>query len=296
MLLGVENVREASSLQSDSAYGASRPAGSRRKRHPFTLADLPVTFNPPAIMSLEQHQRDWEELGELDPLWAVLSENDKRFGKWDVDAFFETGVKEINALTRELSELGLEGRGRALDFGCGVGRLSRALSAHYGHVTGVDISEPMVRRAREFAAGNSNCEFVVNTTGDLARFESQTFDLIYCRLVLQHIPSLDIIRNYIGEFVRVLAPGGALVFQLPAAISFKARVNPRRHGYRLLRSLGVSPKTLMETLKLSPIHMSYIPRSEVGELLRHHGARILKTKDGADAGAYSDSPTYYATR
>lgn len=263
---------------------------------PFTLADLLAASNPPAIMSLEQHQRDWEELGEFDPLWAVLSENDKRFGKWDVEAFFNTGVKEIASLTRELSEMGLEGRGRALDFGCGVGRLSRALSAHYSHVTGVDISEPMVRRAREFAASNSNCEFVVNTTGDLGRFESQSFDLVYCRLVLQHIPSLEIIRSYIGEFIRVLAPGGALVFQLPAAISLKARINPRRHGYRLLRALGVPPKTLMEKLKLSPIHMSYIPRNEVGELLSRHGARVLKIKDGADAGAYSDSPTYYATR
>lgn len=38
-------------------------------------------------MSLSRHARDWEDLGTVDPLWAILSFPEDRFGKWDARAF-----------------------------------------------------------------------------------------------------------------------------------------------------------------------------------------------------------------
>lgn len=43
-------------------------------------------------------QREWEDLARLDPLWTVLSDNRKQFGKWDREEFFPSGQREIDVL------------------------------------------------------------------------------------------------------------------------------------------------------------------------------------------------------
>ena len=48
----------------------------------------------------------------------------------------------------------------------------------------------------------------------LKQFESASFDVVYSRLVLQHIPP-HFVREYISEFIRILAADGVLMFQLP---------------------------------------------------------------------------------
>ena len=80
----------------------------------------------------------------------------------------------------------------------------------------------MIVRARQENRTPARCHFEVNRRPHLRRFGAGTFDLAYSRLVLQHIPP-HLVSRYIPELVRVLAPGGLLVFQLPAVIS-----DPRR--------------------------------------------------------------------
>ena len=43
-------------------------------------------------------QREWEDLAELDPLWAILTVRERQFGKWNRDGFFASGQREIDAL------------------------------------------------------------------------------------------------------------------------------------------------------------------------------------------------------
>ena len=45
--------------------------------------------------ALERHRRDWEQLAEVDPLWAILAAPDARGGRWKLDEFFATGEAEI---------------------------------------------------------------------------------------------------------------------------------------------------------------------------------------------------------
>ena len=40
---------------------------------------------------LEQLQRDWNDLAEIDPMWAICSDPGKAHGKWDTEEFFEKG-------------------------------------------------------------------------------------------------------------------------------------------------------------------------------------------------------------
>ena len=44
------------------------------------------------------HRRDWEALGGLDPLYAILSAEDARHGGWDIQEFLATGEHDIARL------------------------------------------------------------------------------------------------------------------------------------------------------------------------------------------------------
>ena len=99
-------------------------------------------------MSLDSSKKGWEEMGELDPCWAILTEPGTKYGKWDLEKFFETGSHEISRLTGAAERLGLpKQHDWASDFGCGVGRLTRALALHFQNVVGIDISQSMLRQA-----------------------------------------------------------------------------------------------------------------------------------------------------
>jgi ubiquinone/menaquinone biosynthesis C-methylase UbiE len=166
----------------------------------------------------------------------------------------------------------------AVDFGCGVGRLSRGLAANFQSYVGVDISEPMIAQAKEWNRDCTRCRFVLNTTGDLAILESNTVDLIYTKYVLQHLPSEMMIRSYLQEFIRVLQPGGLLVFQLPSNIGLLHRFQPRRRLYTFLRELGFSDRYLLGPLRLTPMEMRAIPEKVVDAFIRSLGATVIRVE------------------
>lgn len=166
-------------------------------------------------MGMNDLERTWDSWGRMDPMWAVLSEPEKQDGRWDPDQFFQTGRAEIAALMGHLAELGRpERHRRCLDFGCGVGRLTQALAEYFERADGVDIAASMVERARALNRHGDRCRYSVNVRNDLRLFPDATFDLLYSRLVLQHIPP-DIASSYVPEFIRLLEPGGIAVFYIP---------------------------------------------------------------------------------
>ena len=91
-------------------------------------------------------------------------------------------------------------RGKLLDFGCGVGRMTRAFASFFDSCTGVDVSENIVAFAREYNADVSHCEFVTNKSVVLP-FADRNFDFIFSVLVLQHLPTKAMIQSYIAEFI-----------------------------------------------------------------------------------------------
>src|SRR2546423_3765771 len=102
-------------------------------------------------MKLEALQRRWNAAGKGDPFWAVLSDPRKKGNRWQVEEFFRTGSDEIQSLIADVEALGLTmQRRRALDFGCGPGRLSQALASYFDQVDGVDISPSMIELAGQF--------------------------------------------------------------------------------------------------------------------------------------------------
>jgi ubiquinone/menaquinone biosynthesis C-methylase UbiE len=227
-----------------------------------------------AMGDLASVARTWERLARSDPLWAVLTDPSRRGGRWALDEFYATGRREVDDVMAYAERLvpGL-GRESALDFGCGVGRLTLPLAGYFERVTGVDISPTMLALARERAdasageesAAAGSCEFVLNQRADLRVFADASFDFVYSGLTLQHVPP-DSARCYIGELVRVLRQGGLLLFQLPErrVVSLSGRLIDSVPGLRRARSAG--------------IEMHGAPRASVLETLERAGARVLEVQ------------------
>lgn len=246
-------------------------------------------------MSLNRSKKHWEDMGELDPCWAILTEPGTKHGNWDLEKFFETGSREISCLTSEAEKLGLpKQQDWALDFGCGVGRLTRALALHFVNVVGIDISQSMLRRAIDLDPPR-NCQFLLNDSETIP-FPSRQFDLIYTALVLQHVPTQDAIRQYIAELVRVLKVGGLLVMQLPNHVPLRRRLQARPRVYAWLRSAGFSEKLLYRKLGLHPIPMNFLPESEVISIIESGGGTALQVVADQRAGPHIPDRTYYVTK
>jgi SAM-dependent methyltransferase len=245
-------------------------------------------------MTLDRQRRDWERLAEADPLWAVLTQPGKRGGRWDPDEFLATGETEIAAVLATADRLRLPAaRRRALDFGCGAGRLTRALARRFDVVVGVDISAAMIETAQRLNGDVPGCEFRQNTTADLSAFGDGEFDLVYTSLVLQHLPTRELVHGYVAEFLRVLTPGGVAIFGIPARISWPYRLALTRRLYAVLRRVGVSEETLVRRTPLTPMRMTAVPEADVRAQLGRLGADLRHVE--ASEGGGVRTVRYFAT-
>ncbi len=245
--------------------------------------------------SLKILEENWDYLGSVDPLWAVLTHADKKFSRWGLDEFLKTGINDGEVLIKKILELNpdIEFK-RMLDFGCGVGRLSKPLKKYFNEYFGVDISKLMIEYAREINKG-SECIFIKNSESNLNLFPDNYFNLVYSRLVLQHIPEKDLIKEYISEFVRILKTGGIIIFQLPVYLEGFNNIKPREIAYRFLKNLGINKKILYK-IGVYSMHMNFIPEEEVLENLNLLGVKILKIENEESAGQINKSNTYYITK
>jgi SAM-dependent methyltransferase len=162
-------------------------------------------------MNLDKLKNDWESLAERDALGAILTDASRVGGRWDVAEFMATGEAEIEIVMNHLVGIGRipDFDGAALDFGCGVGRLTQPLGRRFASSVGVDISRQMIEKA-DALNQNPHCRYVVLSDTRMP-FADESFSFIYSNIVLQHVPR-RFSEPYLREFVRVLAPGGVLVF------------------------------------------------------------------------------------
>jgi SAM-dependent methyltransferase len=190
-------------------------------------------------------------------------------------SFFASGRREIaRTLRRSRSRRLPRRRDAALDFGCGVGRLTQAMAGRFERAVGVDVSATMIETARKLDR-RERCEFVLNEAPSLDRFEDRSFDFVYSNIVLQHMPSeLGVV--YVGEFARVLRPGGLLVFQVPDGRvplpplprrAFVARIEPA--GERLRMPAGADALVRARVRNASRAHWSGAPGEQMIYLGNH---------------------------
>ena len=210
-----------------------RMEGGNRRPDPEIVGQALPTID----VSLDRHRQDWDRLADTDALWAVLTAPGTKGGHWNVDEFFATGEAEIAHVLTVAETLGRpSGRERALDFGCGVGRLTRALAARFDAVVGVDVSTGMIEQAQRHNGMYPACEFRLNTDEDLRQFGSDSFDFVYSNIVLQHLRSVPEITGYLDELIRITRPDG-LVGLRPGRTASRSRTR-WRCGVACTRSCG----------------------------------------------------------
>jgi 2-polyprenyl-3-methyl-5-hydroxy-6-metoxy-1,4-benzoquinol methylase len=157
----------------------------------------------------------WERFGRTDPYFAVLTapEYHGELSATDRAKFFHSGevhIDEIFSIIRDRLDPSFS-PSRALDFGCGVGRLLLPLAARCQQVTGVDVSPSMLAEARR------NCDAAGATRVRLVKGDDRLseldgpFDFVHSYIVLQHIP-VERGENLVRILASKLSPNGVGMF------------------------------------------------------------------------------------
>ena len=210
----------------------------------------------------------------------------------DDDEFFATAAPVVRGLEWDLPRL--DARDAALEIGCGPGRLMRPLSRHFREIHGVDVSDAMIRLARERLRHTPNAFPHYSSGSDLSLFPEEKFDFVYSYAVFQHIPSAEVVFQYLREARRVLKTGGILRCQING-------LPPTAKQYDTWNGVRLSPEEItrftldfdFQLLALEMIHTQYMwltcrkrPRGWVASLSDNqpHGAATIRSISNALTG------------
>ncbi len=227
----------------------------------------------------ERMRADWNQRAREDAHYYVA------FGGRDQDEaeFLATAGDVLRSLEAQLKRLPAKANRRAwraLEIGCGPGRLVKPLSRHFGEIHGVDVSDEMIRLARERLADIPHAHFHATDGASLALFADDSFDFIYSYAVFQHIPSRDVVLEYMRETARVLKPGGVFHGQFNglshpgdtntwSGVVFSAadiRAFTRENGLQLLNLDGEHTQYMWTTWRLASFHAA--PSNEPASIHR----------------------------
>jgi SAM-dependent methyltransferase len=180
-------------------------------------------------------ERFWDERAREDAFFFVDSRLAYRHP--DVERFWAEGETDLERL------LGLMGvdvapGDIAVDIGCGLGRLTRALAARAAEVWAIDVSSEMLARARELNAGVDGVHWVHGDGTSLHGIPDGVADCCVSHVVFQHIPDPQAVLGYVREMERVLKPSGWSLFQ----VSDDAAIHAPKRAALLPRLLRRAPR------------------------------------------------------
>jgi ubiquinone/menaquinone biosynthesis C-methylase UbiE len=191
---------------------------------------------------LDRMRADWNQrAGEDANYYAAFA----RRGQDDQE-FFASGAEVVRDIESQLYRL--KSRDAALEIGCGPGRLLRPLSRHFREIHGVDISDEMVRLARERLRDVPNAHTHLGSGAGLEMFPDAKFDFVYSYAVFQHIPSREVVFGYLREAQRVLKPGGILRCQLYG-------LPPHARQYDTWSGVRITPEEISQFTRENGFHL-----------------------------------------
>jgi SAM-dependent methyltransferase len=178
--------------------GDQRKAGSRRARRAEPASNI-----------------EWTRWGQEDPFFGVASWDQRERGgarPWTADEFYALGAHDWADFRRRWWNYGVE-RGRCLELGCGVGRLTKHMAGDFREVIGVDVSEGMLAVAAEHLA-EPEIDLRIGS-GCALPVEQSSVDGVFSSHVFQHFESFDVAHSNFVEIARVLKPAGTAMIHLP---------------------------------------------------------------------------------
>jgi SAM-dependent methyltransferase len=166
-----------------------------------------------------QMKRDWNERAREDAKWFI---NSIRRGQTE-EEFDNNGRVEVGLLVKADLPILVWGRDpgslRALEIGCGVGRMTKHLAGIFGEVHGTDVSSEMILQGRERLRSYHNIHLHETNGSDFAEFPDEHFDFIFSSYVFQHVPSKEIILSNIREAYRLLKPDSIFKFIVSSVVN-----------------------------------------------------------------------------
>ena len=157
-------------------------------------------------------KRDWDQRARENARWYI---NTLRLDQSE-EEFDRSGERDVAGLIGSDLPLLCDWRAstdlRLLEIGCGIGRMSRHLAPLFQEVTSIDVSGEMIRQAKTRLADIPNLHFHETSGIDLALFPDESFDVVFCAYVFQHVPSAEAIEANLREAFRVLRPRGVFKF------------------------------------------------------------------------------------
>jgi SAM-dependent methyltransferase len=174
---------------------------------------------------LQKMRDDWDQRARENARYYVATGT----REWTDEQFFKSGEMTVAEQILNDMENICQGKPpaamRVLEIGCGAGRVTRALAKVFGEVHAVDVSGEMVRQAA-LALGDRPNAFVYQNNGkDLTVLPALEFDFAFSSIVFQHIPSREVIENYVREVHRLLRPGALFKFQVQGDTSVTSKPN-----------------------------------------------------------------------
>jgi 2-polyprenyl-3-methyl-5-hydroxy-6-metoxy-1,4-benzoquinol methylase len=215
----------------------------------------------------------WKAYGATEPHWSVLTaeEYQQRNLAENIDRFYQSGADHIESCFNFIRRLGCSTSfQKALDFGCGVGRLTLALAPHARQVIGVDVSPPHLNLATQRATEQSisNVQFTsIASVNDLDYFRG--FDFVISVIVLQHNPPPVMAAIY-RKLLEALAPGGFAIVQMPTFI----------HN----RKFSTEQYLANEQPQLE---MNALPQSFIFEIINNANCRVCEVREDSATGSNS---------
>jgi len=204
----------------------------------------------------------WEEFARENAEHYIWTEHRNYDDPRAMEEFLESGRREVDEIMAVAGNR-LEHRRSALEIGCGVGRLALPAAARFEHVFALDVSPTMLRRLGEYceSGGVTNVTPVLSTDWQPAETRA---DLVYSRLVLQHLESSDEIGRYVTGAAAALEEGGLAYLQFdtrPQTPAYRLKTIapdrvlpfPWRRGIRRIRRLPAELHGLFERAGLKVV-------------------------------------------
>ena len=211
-------------------------------------------------------RRDWDDRARKNALFYI---DDSRHD-WNADSFFQSGENDYCTLVAPiLKQIGFDPADKImLELGCGAGRMSRSFATRFKTVVAVDISPEMLKRGQQLLPDASNIVWQQGNGFDFANVANESIDLVFSYLVLQHLPTEQLVWKYVSEIIRVLRTGGVFLFQFNSlgkpTMNLRGRVawavvdtfwslGLVRLSRRLAWALGFDPATAGKSWRGAPV-------------------------------------------
>ena len=233
-------------------------------------------------------QSQWTGYGESEPFASVLS--DAQFLQESIQANMHileaSGVEVVRRLQVVASRNQIDiSKGRCLELGCGVGRITKPLSQWFDHVIAADISPGNLKacKVRIHETGATNVHTLLLKSPEHIE-EVKSIDAFVSVIVLQHNPP-PVQYFLLDRILENINVGGIAFFQT-------ATFNPG-YAYQIGHHLG------LDTAAFEAWSLHCLPMKHILQLFRKHGLEVLEViEDGQTGGLHNrfHSHTFFAVK